>query len=441
MKIALCTLSVGEEYKEKTKWTTVNKKSYCAKHGYTFIDDETILDKSRPIPWSKIHLLLKYLNEYDYLVWIDADILIMNMEIKLESFIERYSQYDQICGSDWRMENTGVWFIKNSDFSHNFLKAIWDNEYDEKEDPKERYMNWEQGSFINLLDKNFLQSKYRVKVTQPHEMNSYWYNYYPKHFVLHFAGVRSDTLKWLIQDYYPEKLEGIETDEAYQKRMVWLSGPVRDYLDQKLAHDKEQERLGMIQNLEKVIQEIEKISEANYHQILHKNYHHMMKLDIANVDLQNYKDVYNVSKPKQKLLQIGFETGCETLLFLLANDTSKIWIYDQFETSKKQFCYKYLDEAFPNRLRFIKGDPNETLNKHEKMIYDFVYIQSMDLISLNGFFYNSMLMIKFDSFLVINRQNENVKILWEGYVKDNHVKDVSNFLDDKSHYYGFYIRL
>lgn len=445
MKIALCTLSVGEEYKERTKWTTVNKKSYCAKHGYTFIDDETILDKSRPIPWSKILLLLKYVNDYDYLVWIDADILIMNMEIKLEKFIKQHEKFDQICGTDWRMENTGVWFIKNSDFNRIFLKAVWENVYDEEEDPNERYMNWEQGSFINLLDRNFMNCKNRIKVTEPHVMNSYWFNYYPSHFVLHFAGVRSDTLKCLIQDFYPEKLEGIETEEAYQNRMAWLAGPVRDHLDKKLAHDKEKEKIGgMIHNLETIIQKVEKITKLDYQKVLDRNRHHFLKLDEFSfcVQLQNYIDLYNTSKDRQALMQIGFETGHQTLLFLLANNSSKIWIYDKFATAYQQSCFDYLNKEFPNRLQLIKGDPNETLNKKEKVVcYDFVYIETTDLPSLNGYFFNSLLLVKFGSFLAINRQNENIKFLWEGYIKDNHVKDVSTFFEDKSHYYGFFIRL
>ena len=171
-----------------------------------------------------------------------------------------------------------------------------------------------------------------------------------------------------------------------------------------------------------------------------QNLHHFIKLDLRS-SIDKYRDLYNVSKGKNKFLQIGFGDGSQTLLFLLVSNTSKIWIYDKFETQKQQSCYEYLDKEFPNRLQFIKGEPNETLNKQEKMIYDFVYIQGTDLPNLNGYFYNSLLMIKFDSFLVLNRQNENVTVLWEGYVKDNHVKDVSNFLGDKSHYYGFYIRL
>ena len=81
LKIAICTLSIGEKYKQYTRYTTQNKKIYCEKHGYTFIEDDDVYNKDKPIPWSKLLLIQKYLSDFDYIAWIDADIYIMNKEI------------------------------------------------------------------------------------------------------------------------------------------------------------------------------------------------------------------------------------------------------------------------------------------------------------------------------------------------------------------------
>lgn len=239
MKIGLCFMNIGEIYKNITFWSRQNKINYCNKYGYKFIEDETVYNVDKPIPWTKIPLLLKYINDYDYLVWVDADILIMNMNTKIEQFINMYP-FDIICGSDWKMINTGVMIIKCSNFSKEFIKTIETNEYDENEDKNGRYMNWEQGSFINLYDKNFMNCQDHIKVTIPTEMNSYWFNYFPGHFVLHFAGVRGELLQYLIRDYYPERLS-FDDDNTYNTRMEWLSGPVRDHLEQKLNHEKKLE--------------------------------------------------------------------------------------------------------------------------------------------------------------------------------------------------------
>jgi len=241
-KIGVCFMSIGEKYKEITSNSRKNKISYCTRHGYDFIEDESIYDTSKPIPWSKIPLILKYIDKYDYIVWIDADILIMNLTITIESIIEKYQNFDIICGSDWRMINTGFMIMTNSTFCKDFLAYVQTNVYDPHEDKNERYLNWEQGSFINLHDRNYMNCVSHIKVTQPDEMNSYWYNFFPNHFVIHFAGVRGDLLQYLLRDYYPERLD-TDTDTSYNSRMEWLSGPVRDYLDEKLKHDKEREMM------------------------------------------------------------------------------------------------------------------------------------------------------------------------------------------------------
>ena len=199
LKIGVCYMSIGENYKDATKYSYINIQLYCKKYNYTFIEDDSVYDDSRPIAWSKILLILKYLPEYDYIIWIDADILIMNNQITLESFIEKYKEFDIICGSCPRMANTGFLFIKNSDFSNQFLKDVFYNVYDPESDPNERYMNWEQGSFINLYDKNHLESQSKIKVTKYRELNSYWRQYNDGDFTIHGAGIRDlEELKYFL---------------------------------------------------------------------------------------------------------------------------------------------------------------------------------------------------------------------------------------------------
>jgi hypothetical protein len=239
MKIGVCTLRIGDVYKRRTQYTHINKLNYCDKHSYTFIDDESVYDDSKPIPWSKLKLLEEYLQQFDYLVWIDADILIMNQDIKLESFIEKYPT-NIICGSDWRMTNTGVLFVKNTEWSMKFLEAIWLNVYDPEDDPKERYMNWEQGSFINLHDRDYMSCRKHITITCPNEMNSCWFNYYPNDFVLHLCGIRDDNLLYESKRYSPDFLPD-DTQETYLNRKNWLKSGIREMFDDRLNEFKARE--------------------------------------------------------------------------------------------------------------------------------------------------------------------------------------------------------
>src|SRR5437016_1374629 len=92
--IAVITIAHGEAYQNLVKLGIENKHLYCKKHGYDFFCCEDSLDASRPICWSKIPLALKILNlsNYKWVVWIDADTLVMNLDIPLEEIIdERYN--------------------------------------------------------------------------------------------------------------------------------------------------------------------------------------------------------------------------------------------------------------------------------------------------------------------------------------------------------------
>ena len=328
IKIGVCSLSIGEKYKEYTKYSLINKIKYCRKHGYDFIEDETIYNPEKPIPWSKLLLILKYLSEYDYLVWIDADILIMNSEIKLEDFIEKYNSVDIICGSDWKMINTGVIFVKNTDFSREFIRQVYDNKYDPEEDKNQRYLNWEQGSFINLYDLNSLDCRNHIKVTDPSEFNSYWYNYFPGHFILHFAGVRGDLLSYLIKDYCPDRLDDIDDDKSYNDRMLWLSGPVRDHLDNKLKNEKEKERricsetanslinyitkeeyISHIEKYEEIFSKLLDIVKSTGEQMEGNCFYKHLSFERID-ELNKEINLFSIGRKGKNIIEIGFNAGC-----------------------------------------------------------------------------------------------------------------------------------
>lgn len=123
---AIVTIAVGDEYKEKVRLGTENKAFYCQKHGYDFIYSEELQDPSRDIYWSKIPLMQKTLenSSYKWVVWMDADTVIMNTDIPLEDLID--DKYEFIIGKDWNGINAGVFFNKNSEWSHSFLRDVYE---------------------------------------------------------------------------------------------------------------------------------------------------------------------------------------------------------------------------------------------------------------------------------------------------------------------------
>ena len=57
--------------------------------------------------WNKIQIMIDYLTNTDcqYVVWLDADLIFLDMGMKLEQVIESYPDTDLIVSSDSKVEN------------------------------------------------------------------------------------------------------------------------------------------------------------------------------------------------------------------------------------------------------------------------------------------------------------------------------------------------
>jgi galactosyl transferase GMA12/MNN10 family len=120
--------------------TWQNKFAYAMKHGYTFYDGSADIDVSRPPAWSKIkavqHLLRQTVtkqgseevtNKCDWVMWSDADTVIMNSDVRMEDFLPLDSNVDLLVGSDnGGGYNSGVWVVRNSEWGRNFMQSWWD---------------------------------------------------------------------------------------------------------------------------------------------------------------------------------------------------------------------------------------------------------------------------------------------------------------------------
>lgn len=182
-KIAIVSL-FDAGYKQIGQYSDWNKKAYARKHGYDIYLHHELLDLSRPPAWSKIPAIEMHLHDYEWIYWSDADSLIMNDEIRLESIID--DRYDLIITQETTKKNlnTGSFLIRNSDWSRQLLKDMY---------KQEQFINangyWEQAALKHLLkiNKDLLQ---RIKVINQRIMNSHISEpggqFQPGDFVIHF---------------------------------------------------------------------------------------------------------------------------------------------------------------------------------------------------------------------------------------------------------------
>jgi hypothetical protein len=200
MRIAILTFAVGADYKRAMEPGMASKRAYCQTHGYTFLEGgEDVWDRKKPIPWSKINFILKYLDEYDYLFWSDGDVIITNPETKLEDMMLPLIPADKdmvwcrdACGN---LNNGNVLFRGRSAWVRDFLQRCYAQEQ------LTHHIWWDNAAFCYLYETVAADREHIVTVEDPALFNAYLFDnqnsaetntvrlYKPGDFLVHFAGV------------------------------------------------------------------------------------------------------------------------------------------------------------------------------------------------------------------------------------------------------------
>lgn len=205
MRISLVTLAAGSQYRRAVAPGLKSKQQYCERHGYEFVvAGDEVLDNTRPPAWSKIRLLQRELPRSDWVFLSDADVVIMNHQIRLEDLIEKYlvapEHHIAVCLDMHAPFSTGNMLLQNHPWTFEMLEAIWD---------QEQFINelwWEQAAFLDLHRRNVLGAQQHVNIAAPREFNSlparYGHENKPEltyevgDFLVHHANTWSPRLDW-----------------------------------------------------------------------------------------------------------------------------------------------------------------------------------------------------------------------------------------------------
>jgi hypothetical protein len=134
-------------------------KLYCEKYNLKIILSNEKKYSNRHSAWERLPLMLDNISKFDYLIWIDADAFFYNDANNIVDIINNNKNVNFIFSRDIGNKNinTGVFIVKNSQYSIDFLTK-W--AYDE-----ELYKNnpypvwWDQGVLIGMYDNNILDIK------------------------------------------------------------------------------------------------------------------------------------------------------------------------------------------------------------------------------------------------------------------------------------------
>jgi hypothetical protein len=117
--------------------TGENKRNYALRNGYSFVGRSAEFSiqeyKRRKTVWGKFDAIEKVLPHYDWIFWLDMDTVIMNYNVTIEGLFDKFiksigrEQFENkhlIVARPVHdvMINAGVFLMRNSEWSRNFLR-------------------------------------------------------------------------------------------------------------------------------------------------------------------------------------------------------------------------------------------------------------------------------------------------------------------------------
>jgi len=130
--MSICIFSFHHEnYDELAKLVLPNWQEYTTRHGYgLLIHRGSYHNPNWSIGFQRIKRLYDAMfvepNNYDYFHFIGLDVLFMNMNTRLESFLDQ--GHDFFCHEFFHEFNVDSFLIKKSEWSERWLRFIYENE-------------------------------------------------------------------------------------------------------------------------------------------------------------------------------------------------------------------------------------------------------------------------------------------------------------------------
>ncbi|KAI7847572.1 galactosyl transferase GMA12/MNN10 family-domain-containing protein [Circinella umbellata] len=202
--------------------SAINKRKFAIRHGHSFVarSAEFAQQRGRKTVWGKIDAIEKVLPKYDWIFWMDMDAVIMNQERSLfdllddlrdrypdgkEAFDENVNMIASRPRSD-PMFNAGVFFMRNSPWSMEFLREVqafesWYN----------KGSAYEQGAMADIIEDPKYKEHVFMLYPDVHTFNTFPKYYKPGDFVVHYAPDKCPS---------PFVLKGLEAAERIENGEV-----------------------------------------------------------------------------------------------------------------------------------------------------------------------------------------------------------------------------
>lgn len=137
---------------------------------------------------------------------------------------------------------------------------------------------------------------------------------------------------------------------------------------------------------------------------------------------------YILGKNATNIMEIGFNAGHSSLLYLIANPNSKLTIFDICSHKYTIPCFEYLKSVFPNRLQIFPGDSTKTVpeyyinNPNKK--FDLIHIDGAHFGDIPNKDFHNSLKLASDIIIWDDTQMKTLNDLFNGYINKGLVNEI-----------------
>jgi hypothetical protein len=127
-------------------------KAYAQKHGYQFVCYRQLFDYRLNPSWNKLIAVRTQLRESDWVLWVDADVLLLRDDIRIESVIQTHAWNKPLVISldKWGV-CFGIFLVKNCFWSETMLDALPLLGQIQPADLFDNHDTWEQNTIKCLM--------------------------------------------------------------------------------------------------------------------------------------------------------------------------------------------------------------------------------------------------------------------------------------------------
>ena len=178
--VLFLSMAFGDSHsKSYEKYALPTQKEYALNNNFDFELIKERKNSKRHVTWQKIVEIKKRIFDYNFVVWLDSDVMIMNQIKNIFDYHDQSSNLTISEDLDYRKVendkirvNTGIMIWKGGQESKEMLEKIWsaDNWY--VNNPEKH--PYEQGSLMWSIKRDENYSN-KVNVDNTGQLSNYWY--------------------------------------------------------------------------------------------------------------------------------------------------------------------------------------------------------------------------------------------------------------------------